>query len=199
MNWQPVVGVLISFLSGALPLSYWLGKLALNVDIRTIGDGNPGAFNVLRAGGAGWFSLAMVLDFLKGALPVGILHYGLGFQSGALIGIALAPIFGHAFSPFLGFRGGKALAVTFGVWSGLTLWSAPLALGLFFGLFILLLRTEAWAVIAGQLGLLLVLSLYRPDPAFFWVWGVSMAVFLWTFRVELKNRPKLRSTRRKNS
>ncbi|MDD5313586.1 MAG: glycerol-3-phosphate acyltransferase, partial [Dehalococcoidia bacterium] len=56
----------LSFLLGACPFSVWIGKLALKTDIRLYGDGNPGAYNVFRAGGRFWGVVCMLADILKG-------------------------------------------------------------------------------------------------------------------------------------
>ena len=73
------------------------------------------------AGSRGGFVLAMALDISKGALPVGLAYQQWGIQDWRIIPITLAPVAGHAFSPFLGGKGGKALATAFGVWIGLAI------------------------------------------------------------------------------
>lgn len=184
--------ILLAFLSGALPLSYWLGRLALGVDIRDYGDGNPGAANVWRAGGAGWGWLAILLDYFKGAVPVGLANFVFGVDGGWLTAVALAPILGHAFSPFLRFRGGKALAVTFGIWSGLSLWLVPTMLGLLFALWLYLLKPGGWAVMVGSACLLIVLLFLPASPVWLAVWLGMALIFAWTHRTDLMQRPRLR-------
>ena len=184
--------ILFSFWAGALPLSVWLGRLALGVDIRDYGDGNPGAANVWRAGGAGWGWLAILLDFFKGAVPVGLANFVFDVDGGWLTAVALAPILGHAFSPFLRFRGGKALAVTFGIWSGLSLWLVPMVLGLLFALWFYLLKPEGWAVIVGSACLLIVLLFLPASSVWLAVWLGMALIFIWTHRAELAQRPQLR-------
>ena len=103
---------LIGFLLGSLPFSVWLGKIVLRTDIRRYGDGNPGGTNVIRAGNCGLGMLAIFLDMLKGAVPVALAYYVFKVDGWPLVPVILAPILGHAFSPFLRFRGGKALAST---------------------------------------------------------------------------------------
>ncbi len=174
-----VVWVLLSFLSGSLPFSVWIGRLALQTDIREVGDGNPGAFNVWKTGGMWWGMLAILLDFAKGVVPVAVGNYGLGLEGWWLTAVALAPILGHAFSPFLRFQGGKALAVTFGIWTGLTLWLAPTILGIAFGLCLTILKKDAWAVMLGLVTLLLVLLLVEPDPVYVWVWLGNFVILGW--------------------
>jgi acyl phosphate:glycerol-3-phosphate acyltransferase len=67
----------------------------------------------------------LLLDVTKGVLPSSSPD-ALGLDGVALALVAALPVAGAAFSPFLGFRGGKALAVTLGTWIGLTLWTIPL-------------------------------------------------------------------------
>jgi acyl phosphate:glycerol-3-phosphate acyltransferase len=110
----------IAFLSGSLPFSVWLGRLLLGVDVRQYGDGNPGAANTFRTGNKLVGVLVLALDVSKAAVPVGLAYFNLGIRGADMALIALAPILGHAFSPFLRFRGGKALATALGVWIGLT-------------------------------------------------------------------------------
>ena len=180
------------FVLGAIPFSVLITERISGQDPRSFGDRNPGAVNAWRA--AGWRAgiPSMLLDFFKGAIPVGLAHYRFGVTGIGLIPVALAPVVGHAFSPFLRFRGGKALAVTFGVWAGLTLGEAALILGLFFGLFYLTIRPEAWAVVLGMLGLLVHLVLRGIAPALFVIWTGNAAILLWKYREELRRPPSPR-------
>lgn len=99
--------------------SYWLGKLA-NKDITTVGDGNPGGYNLVKAAGLKVGLLGISLDFLKGYFPL-VYFVEKGFlPKSYIIPVAIAPILGHAFSPFLRFKGGKSIATTFGSWSATT-------------------------------------------------------------------------------
>ena len=122
---QALVWTLIGFFSGSLMFSYWIGRAALHRDIRDVGDGNPGMTNVLRSGGKGLAALAFVLDVLKAAIPVSIAYWAVGIQDVWLIPVALAPVVGHAYSPWLHFRGGKAVAASFGMWIALTIFVIP--------------------------------------------------------------------------
>lgn len=67
-----------------------------------------------------------MLDISKAAIPVGLAYFNLGIRGVPMFLIAIVPVFGHAFSPFLGFRGGKAISTALGVWIGLTIWKASL-------------------------------------------------------------------------
>ncbi|MGB3717614.1 MAG: glycerol-3-phosphate acyltransferase [Candidatus Promineifilaceae bacterium] len=188
---RELIWIVLAFLCGSLPLSVWLGRVALGKDIRQFGDGNPGAANVWRAGGPGWGMLAVLLDFLKGVFPVGLANFVFGVEGVALVIVAIAPIAGHAFSPFLGFHGGKALAVTFGIWAGLTLWIVPTILGLFFGIYLALLKPDGWAVMAGMFSLLVVL-LIIGNPIWLGIWAGMSAILGWKHRADLVQKPALR-------
>lgn len=113
------VYVILEFICGSLMFSYWLG-LSVKKDLSTIGDGNPGAANLWHAAGYKMGLLGVLLDVMKGYIPlVFLIESGLikGFE---IVPVAIAPILGHAFSPFVKGKGGKAIAVTFGVWSAVT-------------------------------------------------------------------------------
>lgn len=166
---EPFIWMFVAFISGSVPYSVWIGKRVLGKDIRTFGDGNPGAFNVFRAGGKSWGLAAILLDGFKGAIPVGLArHYGL--EGWALVLTALAPILGHAYSPFLRFRGGKAIAVMFGSWLGMTSWLGPTILGIMYTVLRLLKTGDRLTIIAGQLVLLAVLLLIQADWTLFALW-----------------------------
>ncbi|MEI6308074.1 MAG: glycerol-3-phosphate acyltransferase [bacterium] len=182
----------IGFLLGSIPFAWILARLVAHLDVRQVGDGNPGTANAWKAGGWPLGVAVMVLDFAKGFFPVGISHYLIGISGYALIPVALAPVLGHAFSPFLSFRGGKAVAVTFGIWSGLTLWLGPIALAFGLVLFMRLQTVDSWSVILAM-GIMLV-SLWIADYGlpFLLVWAGNLLVLVWKHRIELRQPPRWR-------
>lgn len=182
---------LLAFLSGSLPFSVWLGKLFLDVDVRDFGDGNPGATNLFRAGSPLLGIITLILDVGKAALPVGICRFNLGLNGPGLVAIALAPVLGHMFSPFLRFKGGKALAAALGVWIGLTTWqlSLPAVLGVVAG--ILIFSSPGWAVMLAMGAILLTLVAWNPDPTLFFIWVGQTALLAWSHRLDLMERPQL--------
>lgn len=182
----------IGFVLGSIPFSYWLGRLALRRDIRDVGDGNPGGANAWRAGTWRLGIPAVLLDYLKGAVPVSLACYRFGIGGWALLPVALAPVVGHAFSPFLRLRGGKAVAATFGIWTGLTLWEGPTVLGLSVGLFQRLQAVDAWTVMLGMVALLGWLLLRGAAGPLLAVWCGNMAILVWKHREELRHPPQLR-------
>lgn len=164
-----IIFILIAFFLGSLPFSYWIGILFLNTDIRKIADGNPGATNVFKTGKIMFGILAMVLDFSKGFLPV--LLFSNRVESGdfSLILLCIAPILGHAFSPFLAFKGGKAVAVSFGIWAGLTLWVAPAFMGsvLLISTFFIKVKEDGWKVVFALASIAVALFFIKA-PTYYW-------------------------------
>jgi glycerol-3-phosphate acyltransferase PlsY len=104
--------VVASFFAGAIPFGIVVSRLFFRRDLRAEGSGNIGAANALRSLGKGGAVAVLLLDGLKGALPV---VAGRALDGPALAACAaFAAIAGHCFSPFLGFRGGKGVATNFG-------------------------------------------------------------------------------------
>jgi glycerol-3-phosphate acyltransferase PlsY len=180
---NPWLWSLTGFISGSLPFSLWIGRLALGTDLRTIGDGNPGGANVWQAGGRGWAVVAILLDGFKGAIPVGLAYYVQGVRGWMLVPLALAPILGHVYSPWLHFHGGKGLATSFGVWLGLTLWLGPTILGLSLFAWRKLLHSDRSVTVAGTLTLLVILLLIKQDVILSSICLLNAALLSWTYRV----------------
>ncbi|RME75200.1 MAG: hypothetical protein D6784_08435 [Chloroflexi bacterium] len=186
--------VLLAFLSGSFPFAVWLGRLWTGKDVRTIGDGNPGGTNAWKLGGWRLGAIVLVLDFLKAALPVAVAGQVWQWNGGWLVAVAVAPVLGHAFSPFLRGRGGKGLAAAFGVWAGLTLAEGPLVMGLAMALSLKLRLRDGWAVVAGLL-ILLVYGLARGwSPDVLLVWRILFAWLVWAYRGDLARFPVRRET-----
>lgn len=182
---------LVSFLIGSLPFSLWLVKFR-NKNIRDYGDGNPGAFNAWKAGGYRIGIPALLLDYSKGVLPVGLGKAIFGFTGWDLVPVALAPILGHAFSPFLRFRGGKAVAATFGIWTGLTRWEGPTILGILIGIAFRLQSVDGWSVIFAMLGLLAYLLLRQAETYILAIWLGNILILSWKHRHDLQQRIELK-------
>ena len=184
--------ILFAFTCGSLPFSVWIGKLLLRKDVRHYGDGNPGAANVFRTGNALAGVLALMLDISKAAAPVGWAYFNLGIRGISMVLIAVAPILGHVFSPFLSFRGGKALATALGVWIGLTIWklSLPAVVGALVG--IALFTLPGWSVMLAMSGILAVLLIWLPDPLLLAVWFSELFILAWTHRLDLHQGIRLR-------
>lgn len=181
-----------AFLCGAMPFSVWLGKLIAKRDVRDYGDGNPGAMNAFRAGSALLGLAVLLLDVTKGVLPVAFAVDSLGYTDWRLAVIAVMPVAGHAFSPFLRFRGGKGLAVTLGTWIALTVWRIPLVAVTVIVVATLLLRQNSWAVALTLLALGVAIALWLPNA---WLEAALLgqsAVIIWKHRTEFREPPRPR-------
>jgi acyl phosphate:glycerol-3-phosphate acyltransferase len=174
---------LIGFLLGAVPFSLLMGEWFAKKDIRTVGDGNPGGANAVKAGGLKAGVPAILLDIGKGFLPAYLAQkYGLAGWN--LLPVCLAPILGHAFSPFLRFHGGKALGASGGVWlalAGLVVVPVYAILALPFTIF---QSEDAWSANVGMLALL-IYAIRFSEP-----WLVTFAILnalliVWTHRRDL--------------
>lgn len=108
---------LMGYLLGSIPFGLLLTRAAGLGDIRRVGSGNIGATNVLRTGRKGLAAATLLLDALKGVIAVLIAD-----QVGQLaaVGAAAGAVIGHMFPVWLGFKGGKGVATTFGIMWGLS-------------------------------------------------------------------------------
>ncbi|MEK9727093.1 MAG: glycerol-3-phosphate 1-O-acyltransferase PlsY [Candidatus Margulisiibacteriota bacterium] len=161
-----VFGLLLTlaYLLGAIPFSAIIAKLK-RIDLSNIGSGNFGATNVYRALGFKFALLVFLLDALKGTLVVWltmsmfaspILHVLIGFTA----------IFGHTFSLFLGFRGGKGVATAAGVFGMLT----PIPFFITFGVVIIIIITTRLVSLGTLVGCVLL-------PALMVYFNVSSVIF----------------------
>jgi acyl phosphate:glycerol-3-phosphate acyltransferase len=118
-----------AYLCGSLPTGVWLGRWA-GVDVRHSGSGNIGATNVARTVGAAPALVTLIVDIAKGVVPTVLARWLLIDQRVVAL-VGLAAFFGHIFSVFLRFSGGKGVATGFGVFLGLAPLSAGMALLVF--------------------------------------------------------------------
>ena len=107
-----------AYLIGSLSSAVVLCKIAGLPDPRTQGSGNPGATNVLRFGGKKLAATVLIIDVLKGVIPV-VIGRLLGFDTGILAAIALLAFLGHLYPVFFQFKGGKGVATALGAFLAL--------------------------------------------------------------------------------
>lgn len=121
----PILATLAAYLIGSLSFAVIVSRVMGLHDPRTYGSGNPGATNVLRSGSKAAAIATLLLDALKGWLPVALVHwfgrpYGLG--DGTLAAVGLAAFLGHLYPVFFRFQGGKGVATALGVLLGISGW-----------------------------------------------------------------------------
>lgn len=108
-----LIFVIISYLLGSLPNGLYVANLK-GIDIRNEGSKNTGATNVFRVMGAKFGILVLILDALKGFIPLFIAEK-FGVRGNSLVLIGITAVIGHTFSPFLNFKGGKGVATSLGI------------------------------------------------------------------------------------
>ena len=121
----PALAVFAAYLIGSLSFAVIVSRLMGLNDPRTYGSGNPGATNVLRSGNKAAAVLTLLLDALKGFVPVLLVkEFGApyGLYEGTLALVAVAAFLGHLWPLFFHFKGGKGVATAAGVLLGLNPW-----------------------------------------------------------------------------
>ena len=103
--------ILISYLIGSIPNGYILSKYFSKIDITKEGSGNIGATNVFRSGSKKLAIITLVLDVLKGILPI-LIFYNSIFS---LVLASLSAFIGHNYPIWLRFNGGKGIATYLGI------------------------------------------------------------------------------------
>jgi len=159
-----------AYLLGSIPTGYLLVRLYRKQDIRSMGSGNIGATNVLRAGGKGLGAATFFLDVLKGCSAVWL---GTLIWTGMILVLHIVPttplrdfqalaalscVLGHMFPVWLRFKGGKGVATGFGVFLVAAPWAALASIGVFF----LVLAISRYVSLASILGA-------ASFPAFAWL------------------------------
>ncbi len=130
------IAVIIAYLLGSIPTGYLFGKIFKKIDIRQHGSGNMGATNALRILGPGIGITVLLIDMFKGFFAVLIGKFlifsvvipQIQVLEYMVVLVALAAIFGHIFTIFLGFKGGKGVATAAGVFAAMI--PFPLMFGL---------------------------------------------------------------------
>ena len=127
----PAIATVLAYLIGSLSFAVVVSRAMGLSDPRTYGSKNPGATNVLRSGSKKAAILTLLLDALKGWLPVVVVQgWGepLGLGNGTVALVGLAAFLGHLWPVFFKFEGGKGVATAAGVIVGFNPWLGLAAL-----------------------------------------------------------------------
>ena len=158
------VAIVLAYLWGALPMAYLVARLRYGVDIRRYGSGNVGASNYMRQiGPRTGFAVGLFDGFAKGALPI-VLANAAGISLWGQVGLSLAAVVGHNWSPYLRFTGGRGVATAMGAYVGFGLWPQLLTGIIVVGLigWLLLRNLALWMVLG--MSLMVPLSLLLGQP-----------------------------------
>jgi len=180
---EALLVLLLAYLFGSIPAGVLVAR-TYGVDIRKVGSGNIGATNVLRTLGWGPALVVAFFDVFKGGIAV-LLARASGLEGWLLGGVALAAILGHNYSLFLGFKGGKGVATSFGTLlfldPVLSLWTLPVGVSV-----MLITRYVSAGSMAGSVAAtVLALALGRPPWEVATVFLMAALIF-WTHRENLK-------------
>jgi glycerol-3-phosphate acyltransferase PlsY len=134
-----------AYLLGSVSFSYLIVKAKQGMDVRTVGSGNAGATNVLRASGKGPAVAVLLLDVTKGVLAV-VAARALAAPPPVVGAAAVAVVLGHVFPVFLGFRGGKGVATSAGAMGAL----APAAMLFTLLLFVVLVSWKRYVSVGSM-------------------------------------------------
>ena len=174
---------ILAYLLGSLSFAILLSQLSGGPDPRAQGSGNPGASNMLRVAGRRLAILTLLGDLLKGWTPVMLAQLaGLDIQHQAWIGVAA--VVGHLFPVYYRFRGGKGVATAAGLFLGLYLPAALLAIATWLLVFVLTRISSLAALIATPLTLPL---LAWQLPAALLPACVLTLLIVWRHRANLRD------------
>jgi len=163
---------LLFFLIGGIPFGQIIAKFK-KIDLRQIGSGNIGTINVYRALGLKYAVLVFALDAIKGAVPVLLAQWFYG--RGHLEGLAgLVAVFGHIFSPYLKFKGGKGVATGFGAMLVISPIPALASLAIW-AILIALFKIASLASIVSAISLPALILIFKQDK---WILLTALAIVL---------------------
>ncbi|HOJ94522.1 glycerol-3-phosphate 1-O-acyltransferase PlsY [Fervidobacterium nodosum] len=140
------VAAIVGYFIGSIPFSYIIPRLR-GIDITKVGSGNVGGTNVLRNLGTGYGALAMFLDIMKAVVAVLIFK---NQGENAMVMAGAMSVFGHCYSPFVKFKGGKGVATTLGSFFAIFPQAGMFALGIW----IAIVALTQYVSLASIIGLL---------------------------------------------
>ena len=175
-----VLALAIAYLVGSFPTGVVLSHFIAGDDVRGRGSGNPGASNVARTYGLKLGAAVGAIDIVKGLLPV-LLARRLGLPDAALCLTAFAAVFGHDYSLFLQFRGGKGVASTLGAALGLATFASVLGMVVWVGVIVATGYSSLASLIA-LAALPIIVAITGGAPAFVAATFALFLLALWKHR-----------------
>ena len=146
--------VVVSYLIGGVPAAYIGGRIQIGTDIRKHGNGNVGTVNAIRTLGLRSGLMVLAADASKGAAVIGLGRLA-GVSDYTMFAMAIAVTAGHNWSPYIGFKGGKGVAVIFGISLAMIPLESTLAGPVVFAVY-MVTRSWVWAFGAGIIAINLI-------------------------------------------
>jgi len=175
--WIYPVAILIGYVLGSVPTGLWIGIVFYKKDIRKFGSGNIGATNAFRVLGKIPGIISLAIDVLKGFIPVLLAKLILVNYPYLPLMVGISAIFGHLFSIFLLFKGGKGVATGTGVYLAL----APiptLIAGIVFLVMAFSTRMVSVGSITSAIALAILVSIIHSNDVIFVIITLSIAILV---------------------
>jgi acyl phosphate:glycerol-3-phosphate acyltransferase len=192
--------VIAAYLFGSFPTAYVIHKIKKGDDIRNYGSGNVGGTNVTRTLGAAYGVITIIVDIIKGFIPVLVLYLIYPGDLVLLSVVSVAVVLGHDFPVYIKFKGGKGIAASFGVIIGVALLPfvniADSALGIKILPPVIILGT--WVIVFFIFRIVSVASLggavANPVAFFFagYVWAIVIAAVCWSLLTFITHRENIK-------
>ena len=180
--------ITLGYLLGSCPTGFVLVKLMKGADIRSVGSGNIGATNVSRVLGKGWAVFTAIVDMFKGGVAMLITMFWGHGEPILLSLVGLAGVIGHNYPIWIGFRGGKGVATSFGVIAFFNFFNPlPAILG---GVVWCVVREVSCMVSLASmtaLGASVLFMLFFAFPDAYLICGLCLCIFsIWRHRENIK-------------
>ena len=196
-----VLFIIGGYLFGSFPTAYVVYKIRKGDDIRKYGSGNAGGTNVTRTLGVSYGIITIITDIIKGFIPILVLYFiypeDIPENMILLALVSVAVILGHVFPVYIKFRGGKGIAVSFGVIIAVSclpfidnpVWMEILPIFIILGI---------WAIIFSIFRIVSLASLcaafVNPFAFYFtgYGWVIVIAAFLWSVLMFITHRENIK-------
>ena len=179
--------LLLAYVSGSVPTSFLIGKIFHSIDLREHGSGNLGATNAFRVLGMKSALPVVLVDVAKGFLPVWLFADLAGAGFGWRLAFGAAAIIGHMFSAWVGFRGGKGIATSAGVFLALAPWAVLGGLLVWCAVTFPTGYVSVGSIVtAAMLPLLVALTPHQGGASLLWFAGALSAFVIWAHRGNIR-------------
>jgi glycerol-3-phosphate acyltransferase PlsY len=170
-----IIAVVVAYLLGSIPSAYIVTRFKRHQDIRSLGGGNVGSLNVMRQVGIWPSAIVGISDVSKGIASI-LIGKTLGITEPWLLGAGFSAVVGHCYPVYIGFRGGRGMATTIGIFLVLS----PIVTGIacaIIGLLVLLTRNVFFSVIVSAPFFLVALWFVNSSPALMFL-ATALIIFM---------------------